>query len=67
MSKFKFGKCSQCGCTGVHACLGKPVLKQVDMPLNSKYSTIEEAIEHIRKSEAKQKKERKNGRPGSSR
>lgn len=67
MSKFKFGKCPQCGCTGIHACMGKPLKKGVDMSQHSMYSTLEEAIDHIRKSEAKRKGERKNGRNGSSR
>lgn len=70
MSKFKLGKCPQCGCTGIHACMGKPVQKVVDMAQYSKYSTLEEAIDHIRRSEAEQRlkrrEERKNGRNGSS-
>lgn len=47
--------------------MGKPLKKGVDMSQHSMYSTLEEAIDHIRKSEAKSKKERKNGRNGSSR
>ncbi|AMM44046.1 hypothetical protein FDG95_gp496 [Pectobacterium phage vB_PcaM_CBB] len=47
--------------------MGKPLKKGVDMSEHSMYSTLEEAIDHIRKSEAKRKGERKNGRNGSSR
>lgn len=70
VSNFKFAKCPQCGSTGIHACAGKTVQKVVDMSQYSKYSTLEEAIDHIRRSEAEQRlkkrEERKNGRNGSS-
>lgn len=50
--------------------MGKKVQQTVDISKLSKYNTIEEAIEHIRRSEAKQRinrrKERKNDRDDSS-
>ena len=54
-------KCSLCGCTGIHACTGdlSKIKKTVDMSLYSKYNTIEEAIDHIRRSEAEQRKSRR--------
>lgn len=61
-------KCPRCGCTGIHACMGDTLkIKSVDMASISKYNTLEEAIEHIRRSEAKQRlqkrMERRNGKP----
>lgn len=53
MSNLNRAKCSQCGCTGIHACMGKPLKKGVDMSQYSMYSTLGEAINHIRKSEEK--------------
>jgi len=58
-------KCLRCGCTGIHACMGDTSsVKSVDSQRLSTYNTIDEAIEHIRISEAKarnnQSKERKN-------
>ncbi len=67
---FKKLKCPRCGCTGIHACLGDTSkIKKVDIGRISKYDTLEEAIEHIRRSEAKERlqkrRERRNGKPNS--
>jgi len=48
--------CPRCGCKGIHACMGdNKVLKTVDMSTISKYNSLEDAINHIRISEAKRR------------
>lgn len=62
MSLDNFGKCSICGCTGIHACLGNnSKLKTVDMKNYSKYNNIKDAINHIRMSEKQSKSDHHKG------
>ncbi len=50
-------KCSLCGCTGVHACLGKISEGTENVDIGSVYDNINDAIEHIIRLEERRRKE----------
>ncbi|AFC21920.1 hypothetical protein GAP32_462A [Cronobacter phage vB_CsaM_GAP32] len=60
LSKFlNSSKCSKCGCTGIHACMGDINQPGLDNRNLGIYNTLEEAIDHVRRSEAKTRRKRK--------